>query len=125
MDQKKRIKLGCKKSEIDVNLKSSFSDLDDEKTALDTTKRIFVLFNQALPYYSNEIRCCFDLEQLFVKFEKIRSAFFENLTILLSKQLESTNPEFFFLKQVQVYVLCAAMMWINHTKTASIKRVYV
>ncbi len=54
-----------------INLKSLISGLDDEKTALDTAKIIFVLFNQALPYYSSEIRCCFDLEQLFVEFEKI------------------------------------------------------
>lgn len=95
-----------------INLKSSISGLDDEKTALYTAKRIFVLFNLALPYYSGEIRYCFDLEQLFAKFEKIRQLFFENLTLLLSK-----NPELFLLKQAQLHALCAAMMWINHSKT--------
>lgn len=98
-----------------INLNLSISDLNDENLSLYATKRIFVLFNQALPYYPSEIRCCFDLEQLFVKFEKIRQPFFENLTLLLSKASVPENPEF-LLKQVQVYVLCATMMWINHAK---------
>lgn len=77
-----------------INLKSLIPDLNDEKTADDATKRIFVLFNQALPYYPSEIRCCFDLEQLFVEFEKIRQPFFENLTLLLSTALYLTCLSF-------------------------------
>lgn len=99
-----------------INIKSAISGLDDEKNALNATKRIYVLFNQALPYYPSEIRNCFDLEQLFVKFERIRKPFFDNVTLLFSDRLAAKNSEFLFLKQAQLHVLCAAMMWINHAK---------
>lgn len=98
------------------NIKSAISGLDDEKNALNTTKRIYVLFNQALPYYPSEIRNCFDLEQLFVKFERIRKPFLDNVTLLFSDRLAAKNYEFLFLKQAQLHALCAAMMWINHAK---------